>query len=231
MDLLLLWEYFQWISDPTPALHVLCHPRAPNPPRRGSRVARVRESGKRSTIALRAGSASFTEVNQNKSGSHYIPDLLDKHQKTTSTDISIQTALNYPQKRKQCGVWAGLYDSLWVKFRNRQQQTWQHKGLLLELLFLQRALWWHQCLMHTRQSFHEWTGPKWVSRCCYNSCENTNSTLPSLANKYRTVKNLIWIQSKMYWVLFFKPFPTSCSTWDSSLAENATEKNYFAFSL
>ncbi len=57
-------------------------------PRRGSRVEGVRESGKRATTALGVGSASFTEVSQNKSENHYV-----KHQKTTTSDIQTGIAL------------------------------------------------------------------------------------------------------------------------------------------
>lgn len=70
-------------------------------PRSGSRVEWVREGGKKNaTTALWVGSASFTEVSQNKSGSHYVGDLV-RNIKKQHLATSTQAALYNPTEKKK----------------------------------------------------------------------------------------------------------------------------------
>ncbi len=100
-------------------------------PRSGSRVERVREGGKRATTALWVGSASFTEVSQNKSGSHYVSDLVCSIKKQHLATSRQPALYIIPQRRKSNPGFGLGYTAqkkaLWKKFKNRHTgrvQTW-----------------------------------------------------------------------------------------------------------
>lgn len=142
-------------------------------PRSGSRVERVREGGKkkRATTALWVGSASFTEVSENKSGSHYVSDL-DCSIKKQHLGTCRQAALCNPTEKKKV-IW-GLG---WVIQLNKKPFEQSSKTDILvgcrhdninafccNCSSCQRALWWLSCLIHQRQSL------SWMNRTSHTVC-------------------------------------------------------------
>lgn len=73
------WWRHPWAPQPTPTVGQRSH-------------EQERTEKKNPTIASRAGSLSFTEVSQNKSGGHYARDLGMLHHKTTSRHVQTDSA-------------------------------------------------------------------------------------------------------------------------------------------